>query len=88
VFALVRRTCNWEDFPGRGALLETLKIRSPLEKDRKHWHLQQLQVEVRRKYKVSTPSWKTRNRIYDDFPRHTDKSLSWNFDEMEMMTFG
>jgi len=80
LFCFIRLCLLW-----RGG--HAIGIRSPLEKDRKHWHLQQLQVEVSRKYKVSTPSWKTRNRIYDDFPRHTDKSLSWNFDEMEMMTF-
>ncbi|CAD6252531.1 unnamed protein product [Miscanthus lutarioriparius] len=36
------RTCNWEDFPSRGYLVERLKIRSPLEKHRKHLHRQQI----------------------------------------------
>ncbi|CAD6240396.1 unnamed protein product [Miscanthus lutarioriparius] len=41
----VGRTCNWEDFPGRGELIERLKIHSPLEKDRKHWMRLEKQIE-------------------------------------------
>ena len=47
VFALVGRTCDWEDFPGRGELVERLKIHSPLEKDRKRWMREEKQMEVR-----------------------------------------
>ena len=68
VFALVGRTCNWEDFPGRGELLERLKIHSPLEKYRKHWMREEKKIEVRTRYGVEMPSWKTRNRILEDFP--------------------
>ena len=62
------RTYDWEDFPGHGELLERLKIHSPLEKDRKRWMQEEKQIEVRTRYGVEMPSWKTRNKILEDFP--------------------
>jgi hypothetical protein len=55
----VGRTCNWEDFPGRGDLIESLKVRSPLERERKTLFWQEKKTEVRRKYDVQIPTWKT-----------------------------
>ena len=62
------RTCDWEDFTGRGELVERLKIHSPLDKGWKRWMREEKQMEVRMKYGVEMPSWKTRNRILEDFP--------------------
>jgi hypothetical protein len=54
-------TCDWEDLTGRGELVERLKIHSPLEKDRKCWMQEEKQMEVRMRYGIDMPSWKTRN---------------------------
>ena len=62
------RTCDWDDFTSRGELVERLKIHSPLEKGTKCWIREEKQMEVRMKYGVEMPSWKTRNRILEDFP--------------------
>jgi hypothetical protein len=51
--------------------VERLKIHSPLEKDRKHWIYEEKQMEMRTRYRLEMPSWKTRNRILEDFPRVT-----------------
>jgi hypothetical protein len=64
-------TFNWEDFTGRGELVERLKIHSPLEKESKRWMREEKQMEVRMRYGVEMPSWKTCNRILEDFPRVT-----------------
>ena len=80
------RTCNWEDFPSHGELLERLKIHSPLKKDRKHW-MREKQIEVRMRYGVEMPSWKTHNRILEDFPRVTGRQLSFYNNKAELMSF-
>ena len=80
------RTCNWKEFPGRGQLVELYKVRSPLEKYRKHLMKQDRQIEVRRRYNVPTPSSKTRQKVYEDFERDTGMSLSTYFGEMEHNT--
>ena len=59
---------DWEDFPSRGELLERLKIHLPLQKESEHWMQEEKQMEVRMRYGVKMPSWKTRNRILEDFP--------------------
>jgi hypothetical protein len=49
---------------GRTSLVvERLKIHLPLEKDRKHWMQEEKRMEVRMRYGVEMPSWKTSNRI-------------------------
>jgi hypothetical protein len=57
---------NWEDFTSCEELVERLKIHSPLQKESKHWM----------RYKVQMPSWKTCNRISEDFPQVTGRQLS------------
>jgi hypothetical protein len=74
-------------FPGRGELLERLKIHSPLEKDRKHWMWEEKQIEMRTRYGIEMPSWKTRNRILEDFPRVTGRQLNFYNNEAELMSF-
>ena len=67
-------------------LLERLKIHSPLKKDRKHW-MREKQIEVRMRYGVEMPSWKTRNRILVDFPQVTGQQLNFYNSEAELMSF-
>jgi hypothetical protein len=43
--------------------VERLKIHSPLEKGRKRWMREEKQMEVRMRYVVEMPSWKSSNRI-------------------------
>jgi hypothetical protein len=80
-------TCYWEDFIGRGELVERLKIHSPLEKDKKRWMREEKQMDVRMRYGVDMPSWKTRNRILEDFPRVTGRPLNYYNSEDELMSF-
>jgi hypothetical protein len=84
---LRRGGCNWEDFTGHGELVERLKIHLPLQKESKHWMWEEKQMEVRMRYGVEMPSWKTRNRILEDFPRVTGRQLSFYNHEAELMSF-
>ena len=67
--------------------MERLKIHSPLDKDRKCWMREEKQIEVRMRYGVKMLSWKTRNRILEDFPRVIGRQLSFYNNEAEMMSF-
>jgi hypothetical protein len=66
--------------------IELYKVRSPLEKYRKHLMKQDKQIEVRRRYNVPTQSSKTRRKVYEDFEWDTGRSLSTYFGEMELNT--
>ena len=48
---------------------------------------QEKQIEVRTKYGVEMPSWKTCNRILDDFPRVIGRQLNFYNSEAELMSF-
>ena len=39
------------------------------------------------RYGVKMPSWKTRNRILEDFPRVTGRQLSFYNNEAKLMSF-
>jgi len=45
------------------------------------------QMEVRMRYGVEMPSWKTRNRILVDFPQVTGQQLNFYNNEAELMSF-
>ena len=45
------------------------------------------QMEVRMRYGVEMPSWKTHNKILEDFPRVTGRQLSFYNNEAELMSF-
>ena len=45
------------------------------------------QIEVRTRYGVEMPSWKTRNKILEDFPWVTDRQLNFYNNEAELMSF-
>jgi hypothetical protein len=53
----------------------------------KRWIRQEKQIEMRRKYGVEMPSWKTRNRILEDFTRVTDRQLNFYYNEDQLMSF-
>jgi hypothetical protein len=42
---------------------------------------------VRRKYGVEMPSWKTSNRILEDFPRVTGQQLNFHYNDDQLMSF-
>ena len=44
-------------------------------------------MEVRMRYGVEMPSWKTRNRILEDLSRVTGRRLSFYNNEAELMSF-
>jgi hypothetical protein len=44
-------------------------------------------MEVRVRYEVQMSSWKTRNRILEDFPRVTGRKLDFYKNEDELMSF-
>ena len=89
MFVQVGRSCNWEDFPGRGDIVESLKIRvhSPHERYRRALQRQERQLEVRRRYSVRMPSASTWNKLLEDFPRVTGRKLNWRFPDEELMSF-
>ena len=66
--------------------MERLKIHSPLEKDRKRW-MREKQMEVRMRYGVEMPSWKTRNRILEDFTQVTGQQLNFYNNVAKSMSF-
>jgi hypothetical protein len=49
--------------------------------------MREKQMEVKMRYGVDMPSWKTRNRILEDFPRVTGWQLSFYNNEAELMSF-
>jgi hypothetical protein len=51
--------------------VERLKIHSPLKKGRKRWMQEEKQMDMRMKYGIEMPSWKTHKKILEDFPRVT-----------------
>jgi hypothetical protein len=53
----------------------------------KRWIRQEKPIEVRRKYRVEMPSWKTSNRILEDFPRVTDRRLNFYYNKDQLMSF-
>ena len=67
--------------------MERLKIHSPLDKGWKRWMREEKQMEVRMRYGVKMPSWKTHNRILEDFPRVTGRQLSFYNNEADLMSF-
>ena len=67
--------------------MERLKIHLPLEKGTKCWIREEKQMEVRMRYGVEMPSWKTCNRILEDFPRVTGRQLNFYNNEAELMSF-
>jgi hypothetical protein len=44
-------------------------------------------MEVRVRYEVQMSSWKTRNRILEDFPRVVGRKLDFYKNEDELMSF-
>jgi hypothetical protein len=44
-------------------------------------------MDVRMRYGVDMPSWKTRNRILEDFPWVTGRPLNYYNSEDELMSF-
>ena len=67
--------------------MERLKIHSPLNKDRKCWMQEEKQMEARMRYGVEMLSWKTHNRILEDFHRVTGRPLNYYNSEDELMSF-
>jgi hypothetical protein len=66
--------------------VERLKVYSPLEKEMKYL-MREKKMEVRMRYGVQMPSWKTHNQIAVDFPRVTVWKLHFYNDEDELMSF-
>ena len=44
-------------------------------------------MEVRMRYGVEMPSWKTHTSILEDFPRVTGRQLSFSNNEAELISF-
>ena len=44
-------------------------------------------MEVRMRYGVEIPSWKTRNRILEDFPQVTGQQLNFDNSKAKLMSF-
>jgi hypothetical protein len=66
--------------------VERLKVHSPLEKEMKSL-MREEKMEVRMRYGVQMPSWKTRIWIVEDFPRVTGQKLYFYNNEDELMSF-
>jgi thymidylate synthase len=67
--------------------VERLKVRLPLEKEMKSLMREEKKMEVRMRYGVQMPSWKTRNQIAEDFPRVTGRKLHFYNNKDELMSF-
>jgi hypothetical protein len=49
--------------------------------------MREKQMEVKMRYGVEMPSWKTRNRILEDFPRVTGRPRNYYNSEDKLMSF-
>jgi hypothetical protein len=85
----VGKSCDWEDFPGRGGIMAELKdnAHSPYMSERKRVKLHELREDVQRRYNLVGPSVQTWNMLGDDFDRAIDGKYKQKQDPEELIRF-